>query len=223
MGELARGGDVWEKLLETLHPELERIARNQPLGRLRDDVDVHRDIVTKAIDKLHKDEHKAIIRFVNHDKPPPLEAWVRVLVRNAAIDVMRARPEYIRGRQGDKPGWLSLATLATVDGVKPPDSIVAKRREVESFLNNAIAAARSLIESIGSVDAVDKLAEEWNIPTLHTRRLVNKIDVFKPVLSLVLAGHNHTEIAAELGLSRREVELVIGYLEQFFHASGFAA
>ncbi len=213
---------AWATLLEILDPELERIARNQPLGRLRDDIDVHRDIVTKTIDKLHKDEHRAIARFVDHDAPPPLEAWIRVMVRNAAIDVMRARPEFIRGRGGDKPKWLSLATLATLDAVNSADSLVAKRQEVESFLANAIASARALTTSLGGANAATKLADEWKIPILHTRRLVKKVALYQPVLSLVLAGCDHTAIAERLGMSRREVELLIGYLEQFFHASGFA-
>jgi len=218
-----RESGAWTTLLEALHPELEQIVKNQPLGRLRDDVDVHRDIVTKTIDKLHKDEHRAIARFVDHEAPPPVEAWMRVMVRNAAIDVMRARPEFIRGRGGDKAKWLSLATLATRDGVRQADSLAAKRREVESFLANAIAAARALVIELGNAEAATKLADEWKIQVLHTRRLTKKAELYQPVLSLVLAGHDHTEIAERLDLSRREVELVIGYLEQFFHASGFAA
>lgn len=38
------------------------------------------------------------------------------------------------------------------------------------------------------------------------------------VLVAVLAGHAHTEIAARLGITRREVELSVRYIEELLHA-----
>ena len=151
-----------------------------------------------------------------------MRAWVRVLVRSAAIDFMREQPEYVRGGKNTEPGWISLDTLASSDGADVPDSLAEKRREVESFLAEATERARVVVESDGD-EAVSILAREWNVQPLHTRRLIKKVDLYLPVLDKVLAGHSYPEVGASIGISRREVELIVGYIEELLHARGFAA
>ncbi len=220
--EVAAGNpEAWEQLLALLSPLVERCSRAQPIGRLRDDEDAVRDIVAKVIAKLHANEHRTIKKFVEKEDPPPLEAWIRVLVRSAAIDVMRAHPEFVRGSKKREPGWLSLATLVTREG-PAPNTLAAKQREVETFLAQSMREAREELERSPS-DAAANLAAAWKIPVLHTRRLVKRVDVYERVLDHVLAGPSYVEVAAELRMSRREVELVVGYIEEFFHCRGFAA
>ncbi len=213
---------AWSTLLEQLEPEIDRIARYQKIGRLRTDEDAIRDIVTKVIARLHAGDYRAVKKLFALDEPPKVKAWMRVLVRSAAIDVMRAQPEFLRANKKNSAGWISLDTLVTVDGVKTPDSLVAKQREVEQFMARASLDARSAIAEHGD-DAASALAELWKIAPVHARRIIKKVEVFEPVLKMVLAGFNYIEIAKELSLSRREVELTVGYIEEFFHARGFAA
>ncbi len=217
------GGQVeaWGELLIALSPILEALASRQPLGRLRDDVDTQRDIVAKVIGKLHRDEHELVKKFVGHKTPPPLKAWIRVLVRSAAIDVMRGKPEFQRGNQERLPGWFSLATLVTRDGANRADSLEAKQREVEVSMTQAIVSARAAIAEEGD-EATLALAREWNVAPLHVRRLVQRIDLYPVVLKMVLAGFTYVEIADQAACSRREIGLVVGYIEEFFRARGFA-
>ena len=180
-----------------------------------------------------KDARALTRQWVSVDLPPPDavarlakdpdgEAWVRVLVRSAAIDVMRGRPEFRRGGGEREHGWFSLATLVTRDGMRAPDTLAAKQREVERFMSESVRAAKEAMAGRPS-SAASSLAERWRIPVLHTRRLVKKVELYEPILQRVLAGQSYPEVASALELSRREVELVIGYIEELFHARGFAA
>lgn len=197
------------------------MTRNQPVGRLRDDEDVQRDIVASVIGKLYADEHRVVKKLVAAEEQPVLQAWFRVLVRRAAIDIMRGRPEFRRGSKEKQPAWVSLATLVTRDGALAPSSLVAKQREVESFMARSLKEARTAIASMGD-RAAESLATQWKIPAIHSRRLVKRVDYYGEVLELVFAGNSYVEIAKQTKLSRREVELIVGYIEEFFHARGFA-
>lgn len=223
MQDVSNGEELgWSSLLVMLEPEIEKLARYQRIGRLRTNEDALRDIVTKVIARLHAGEHKAVKKLFALDEPPNVKAWIRVLVRSAAIDVMRAQPEFIRKNKNNDAGWIDLDTLVTVDGIKTPDSLIAKQREVEQFMSQASSDARNAITLHGD-KAAAVLAEDWKVPLLQARRVIKKIDIFEPILKKVLAGHNYVEIGKSLELSRREVELVVGYIEEFFHARGFAA
>lgn len=213
---------AWGKLLTALSPELEKLSRHQPIGRLRDDDDARRDIIAKVIARLHAHDYRTIKNWAADPEPAPPRAWIRVLVRSAAIDVMRARPEYIRASEKRLPGWFSLATLATQAGAPQADSLLVKQKEVERFMKSAVEAAQEELQNHGD-EAAGQLAKTWKIPLVHTRRLVKRIDDYQKVLAMVLAGHSYKEVAQTLELSRREVELIVDYIEEFFHARGFAA
>lgn len=223
LAAVARGVDgAWSRLLVALEPEIERIARRAPIGRLRIDIDARRDVVTAVIAKLHRDEHAAIKRFVGQADPPPLLAWLRLLVRRTAIDVMRGRPEFVRGGELRAPGWMSLATLVTRDGAALPSSLAEMRREVEAFMTRVASEARDAVARHGA-DAAATLAARWQIGVLHTRRLIKRVDDYEVVFDMILTGHTQVEIASRMGRTVREVELVVSYLEELCHACGFAA
>jgi hypothetical protein len=212
---------AWADLLVALTPELEEIARRAPIGRLRGDADARRDVVTAVIAKLHADGHRVIKKLVAATDPPPLSAWVRLLVQRAAIDVMRGRPEFVRGGADREPGWLSLATLVTQHGAEVEGSLVTKRREVEQFIQRSAQEARDAAAQFGD-DAAAKLAATWGIAVVHARRMVKR-DAYESVLALILEGHTVSEVAERLGQTRREIDLIVEYIEALCHARGFAA
>src|SRR5262249_8450175 len=136
------GGTAWPPLLEVLEPELSIMARRQPIGRLRDREDSPREIVTRAIARLHAREFAAIKKLAAMEPPPELQAWLRVLVRRSAIDYMRESPEYQRGNANRADKWITLASLSSSGQAAPaPDSLAEKREAVMRFVRDAAERA----------------------------------------------------------------------------------
>jgi hypothetical protein len=209
-GDLAQ----WPQIQTMLHPELVRLARQAPIGRLRGDVDAAHEVAARVLERLHAHELRAVKRLFSTEREPVVRAWIQVLVRTTAIDVMRQHAEYQRGSPRRAAGWVSLATLASDFGALAATSLVEKQRDLERFLARAIDEAAEATP--------DELAARWQIEAIHTRRLVTKGPRYLPVLRLVLAGHSYPEVATQLSLTRREVELVVAYIEELLHARGFA-
>ncbi len=197
----------WPALQEALHPELVKLARHAPIGRLRGDRDAAHEVAARVLERLHAHQFRAVQRLFSTEREPVVRAWIQVLVRTAAIDVMRAQPEYQRA----ETKWLSLATLSSNPGSPAPASLIEKQRELERFLARAIEEAGE-----------PGIATVWNIDPKHVKRLATKGERYLPVLRLVLAGHSYPEVAAKLELTRREVELVVEYIEDLLQARGFA-
>src|SRR5262249_59457461 len=87
LAAVAESGDTaWPALAAALDPELAQMARRQPIGRLRDREDTPREVVTRALARLHAREFTAVKKLCAMDPPPELRAWLRVLVRRSAID-----------------------------------------------------------------------------------------------------------------------------------------
>lgn len=215
---IARGDtSAWTALLTALEPELLTMARRQPIGRLRDSADTPREIVTRVFARLHAREHAAIRKLCAYDPPPELRAWLRVLVRRSAIDYMRESPEFERATAARPDRWISLASLSSGAPAPGPSSLAEKRELVATTVRDMVARATAELRARGD-DAFTRLALEWRIPRIHVRRLATKGEQLLSVLGAVLEGRNQTEIAAQLGLTRREVELTIGYLEELLQA-----
>lgn len=217
-----RGDAAWPELQAALHAELERLARFQPIGRLRRDVDAPPEIAARVLTRLHANDYRAVKRLFAAEKPPEVRAWVRVLVRTAAIDVMREHADYVRGSERREAGWISLHTLASQAGAPAPNSLAEKQREVERFLAQAVAEAQQAVAEHGD-DAVSSLAIGWKVEPLQARRVIKKGGQYLPILRLVLAGHSYPEVATQLAITRREVELIVGYIEELLQARRFAA
>lgn len=218
----AHGGDGWSAVQEALHPELLRIARRQPIGRLRDDRDAAHEVATRVLERLHAHEFRAVKRLFETEREPVVRAWIQVLVRTAAIDVMRQHAEYRRAGVRETAGWISLATLASNPGSPAPSSLVQKQRELERFIARTLDEVDAATAEHGA-EMTAVLAARWGVEPLHVRRLATKGERYLPVLRLVLAGHSYPEVATQLSLSRREVELLIQYLEQLLQSRRFAA
>jgi DNA-directed RNA polymerase specialized sigma24 family protein len=206
---------AWPALMTALEPELVAIARQQPIGRLRDREDSPREITAAVFARFHSNDHAVIRRLCAQQPRPELRAWLRVVVRRAAIDYMRANPEFERASNR----WISLATLtSSAPEIRADaDSLVEKRAQVLSSLREMVAAAATETAARGE-DAIGHLALEWGVERLHVRRLVARGEQYLTVIGAVFAGHSHTDTAAQLGLTRREVELTLGYVEDLLRA-----
>jgi DNA-directed RNA polymerase specialized sigma24 family protein len=218
------GGDAaWKALLVELEPELALMARRQPIGRLRDREDTPREIVTRVIARLFSRDHTAIKKLCSIDPPPELRAWLRVLVRRSAIDYMREHPEFERGNVERAPRWVSLASFNSGENAAAdPSSLAEKRAQLLGFIREAVEQAKAEHAAHGE-DALFRLALEWKITRIHVRRIVARGDQYLQVLSAVLEGNSYPEIAEHLGVTRREVELTVRYIEDLLRARKFGA
>jgi DNA-directed RNA polymerase specialized sigma24 family protein len=217
------GGDrAWPALASALEPTIVAMARHQPIGRLRDLEDSSREIVTRVLDRLHARDHAAIRKLCALDPPPELQAWLRVLARRSAIDMLREHPEFDRGGAARAPGWISLASLTSGALAPDPSSLEQKKSEVIAFVRASVERAAAAQRAAGE-DGLGQLALEWRIAKVHVRRLIKHGDQYLAVLSLVLAGHSYVETAAQLGGTRREVELAVRRIEELLRARGFGA
>ena len=218
----ADGESAWGPLLVELEPELATFARRQPIGRLRDQEDTPREIVTRVIARLHAREFAAVKKLCAQDPPPELRAWLRVLVRRSAIDYMRESPEFERGNDKREHRWISLATLSSGDAALDPDSLAQKRREVLTFIREAVELAAAESKQHGVEAAISRLSLLWKVPRIQVRRLIAKGEQYLAVLTSVLEGRTYPETAEQLGLTRREVELTVRYIEELMRERGFS-
>jgi len=216
----AGGEDAWGNLLVELEPELAQFAKRQPIGRLRDREDSPREIVTRVIARLHARDHAAVHKLCAQDPPPELRAWLRVLVRRSAIDYMRESPEFERGNATRAHRWISLATLSSGAVAPVPDSLAEKRAAVLAFIQGAVEHVEAERRAHGE-DALGRVAMTWKIGRIQVRRLLAKGPQYVTVLNAVLEGRSYPEIAAQLGLTRREVELTVRYIEELMRERGF--
>ncbi|HEY4057225.1 MAG TPA: hypothetical protein VGM39_11485 [Kofleriaceae bacterium] len=218
----ADGEAAWPALVVALFPPVLKLATYQPIGRLRNDKDAAHEIATRVLERLHARELAAVKKLCVATPTPRLDAWLRVLVRNSSIDVLRASPEFERANDRREARWLSIATLASTPGA-PPDSLAEKRREVISFVMAAVSRVQSVARDRELDDALALLSVEWDISRIHVRRLAQRGTRFVAVLESVLAGHTYPEVAEVLGITRREVELSVQYVEELLAARRFAA
>jgi DNA-directed RNA polymerase specialized sigma24 family protein len=214
---VARGDDSWPALMAALEPELLAMAKRAPIGRLRGREDSPHDIVTRVFARLHAREFAAIKKLCETEPTPELRAWLRVVVKRAAIDYMRASPEFERATPDRPPDWVSLATLTSMAPSPIADSLVAKRELVVNTVRDMTARAVAEVKQRGD-DAYTHLALEWKIARIHVRRLATRGDTFLAVLVAVLEGRTQAEIADKLSLTRREVELTVRYVEELLQA-----
>ena len=220
----ATGSDAdWKALLVELEPELTPMARNQPIGRLRDREDSPREIVTRVVARLFNKAYAAIKKLCAMEPPPELRAWLRVLVRRSAIAYMREHPEFERGNAERSPRWISLASPGSGEAVaNAPSSLAEKRAQVIAFIRAAVDEAAAAFKAEGD-EALFRLALEWKVTRIHVRRIVKSGDQYVQVLTHVLEGLSYPETAAKLGISRREVELTVRYIEELLRERRFGA
>jgi DNA-directed RNA polymerase specialized sigma24 family protein len=145
-----------------------------------------------------------------------LRAWLRVIVRRSAIDYMRASPEFERATAHRPDRWISLASLTSA-APAAAESIVEQRRLVLSTTRDLVDRAARAYRAEGD-RALTRLAQEWRLARLQVRRLATRGDQMIAVLVAVLEGRAQGDTAAALGLTPREVELTVRYLEELLRA-----
>lgn len=231
---------AWPALLELIEPRLRVWVRYQKIGRLRRREDDLHNIVVEVLDKLSRDDFRVLRGYAAMSGQPSFQGWLRRVLRSCAIDYLRRHPEYRRsgrppvsgdgasgdgspgdGSPGDGSGvsegrWFTLQTLTTGIAQNPMDSVVDKRRQVRAALAQHIAEARALQSK--NPDAIAILAERWRVDTRHVKRLLERGERMQQVIELLFTGYRHNDIADQLGLSRREVELALKYVEEFLSA-----
>ncbi len=220
---VASGATAWQPLAAALEPVLLQMAKNQPIGRLKDREDSPREIATRVLARLHKREFDAIKRVCSLSPRPELRAWLRVIVKRSAIDYMRESPEYERGNANRDHRWVSLATLSSRAIAPAGDSLKVKREMVLAFIRDAVERGTTEIKKCGVDDAIAQLSLTWKIDRTHVRRLIQRGEQYLKVLTMVLDGHSYPETAEKLGITRRECELTIRYIEDLLEARGFAS
>src|SRR3569833_3342453 len=85
---VTRDPAAWPALMAALEPELLGIARQPPIGRLRDREDSPREIMTAMFKRFHANDHANKQRQCAQQPRPELRAGLRGVVRRAAIDYM---------------------------------------------------------------------------------------------------------------------------------------
>jgi DNA-directed RNA polymerase specialized sigma24 family protein len=216
------GDPAWPALAAALEPLLLWMAKSAPIGRLKDRDDSPREIVTRVLARLHKKNFEAVRRLCTMSPRPELRAWIRVIVKRSAIDYMRESPEYERGNAKREDRWISLATLNSRAVAPNQDTLAEKRDLVLAFVRDCVGKARALVADHGEDDAQARLALDWKIDRTHVRRLIARGEQYLKVLTSVLEGHSYPETAERVGLTRREVELTVRYIEDLLEARGFA-
>lgn len=207
--EVPSGGEpAWKVFMERLEPELQVLVRYQKLGRLHAHEDTVADVVLAVFEKLARDDYRTLHAYLARDPRPSFSAWMRRVVQSAAIDYMRTRAEYKRTAEPGEERWHELATLTSGVGARLPGTLTEKRRQLVRDLRQAV--------QIASHDGAAALARTWRIAEVQARRVANKGELYEPVLQRVFAGFTYAEIATELELSRREVELIVQYLVELF-------
>jgi hypothetical protein len=218
---VASGEAAWQPLAAALFPALLKLAGHQPIGRMRNDKDAAHEISTRVLERLHRREFAAIHKLCAAEPTPKLDAWLRVLVRNAAIDAVRDAPEFERATERRDARWISLDTLVSTPGALP-DSLVEKRRTVLAFIAAAVARVEAVSREKSGDDVLAALATEWGIGRIHVRRLVQRGARYLAVIDAVLAGNSYPEVAEQQAITRREVELTVQYVEELLAARRFA-
>jgi len=129
-------------------------------------------------------------------------------------------PEYQRGNVDRADRWVSLASFSSGDAAAAdPSSLAQKRAQVIAFVQATVDRAGAEHRAHGE-DALFQLALEWKITRIHVRRVVTRGEQYVAVLTSVLDG---PETATRLGITRREVELTVRYIEELLRARGFGA
>lgn len=209
-GVLNGGDAAWSELMRVLEPELQVLVRYQKIGRLRGRSDEAHDIILAVFEKLKRDDCRALRGYFDREQRPSFAAWMRRVVQSCAIDYMRGHAEYNRAATDSQQRWNTLATLTTGVGAKLRGTLEDKRAQVIRDLREAVR--------ITGADGAEALASRWNVGAVQARRVAKKGDLYEPVLQRVFAGFSYPEIAAELELSRREVELIVQYLVELLTA-----
>lgn len=179
--ELVLAGDVdaWQRLVVRINHLASSLAAKRFPTRGEDFV---RGVALRAIERVEMGAFKTLARFAEVRSRYPalaLDAWIHTVIKNAAIDELRAQPD--------------VARSASASGRKLIRRPHVSLEDEHGSKTGAKAFERSL-------DARRVL--RW----IRDGRLT---DVQRQALSLWLFGHGHAEIAAIMSLSTEDVSRLL--------------
>lgn len=175
---------AWAQLWVALEPELRRMWRFAPIGRLRDREDDRANAMVYFFDKLRADDHRVLRRYFDASDRPPLKPWMRTVFVRTAIDYMRSHEEFQRRatpadherQQRSQHRWIELMSLTSnVDG-------------------GAYSLSRRVL-ALRLLERLDAAAAEAKPEQAQRRAL------YRPALEHWLTGATMAEIAQALALS----------------------
>ena len=137
--------------------------------------------------------------------------------RQALRDRLHAREPRVRARDREARASLDLARDAVVvAGTAARCRIRSPRSATRSPRSCATAVERARSETEGARRRRCDRAARARVEDrrIHVRRLIARGEQYVAVLNAVLAGFSYPEIGEKLGISRREVELTVRYLEE---------
>ena len=201
---VTRDPAAWPELMAALDLELLAMARHQRIGRLRDNEDSPREIVAAVYKRMHANDHAFIKRLCALEPRPDLQAWLRVVVRRAAIDYMRTNPEFARAENR----WISLATLTSSAPGVPADSLVEKRAEVVRALREMVDAWPFLQATLANLEMV--LAKSDMAIAGHYLPLVEDQDAGRAIFGRIRSAWQGTR---DCLLQDASIRLPLPYIE----------
>jgi DNA-directed RNA polymerase specialized sigma24 family protein len=183
-GACAGDEAAWQELWRWLDPQLDALVRRRRvLGRFSQRDDERRGLVLQVMGKLRQDGFRRLEMYRQERARNPaltLLGWLTVVTRNAAVDYLRAHPDYRADgpRTGaQRPGGLRellpLPSGSRGPGNRPPVTALGTAGELLAY------ARRELPE--------------------RQRR----------ALELWMAGHGAADIAEALGLGAPEAERLV--------------
>jgi DNA-directed RNA polymerase specialized sigma24 family protein len=198
--EQAADGDelAWQSLWGLLDSQLDRLVRrHRLLGRLSDREDDRRGVVVLVMDKLRQDGFRRLKLFRDERRRNPdlaPMAWLAVVTRHAAIDYLRAHPDYV--------------AAAPRDGSRRPGNVV----EPVDLPSESRLGLRPPMTMKGTAGEVINYARRELSPQQ------------RGALELWLAGHSAADIAVTIGTAsvdeaERIVRAAIERLRRRFRSS----
>lgn len=190
--------DAWRALWTALDSRLESLVRQRRLlGGLSQNEDDRREVVLRVMGRLQQDGFRRLRLFVRQRNDSPglsLVAWLTVVARNAAIDYLRAHPDFLASRS--RQAARHRGTVADILTLPPPSRGPGLRPPV-----TAGGTARQLLEYAGR-----------ELPEFQCRSL-----------ELWVTGHSASDIAQTTGLAtaeeaERSVRAALEKLRRHFRA-----
>lgn len=176
--ERLRRGDegAWPELVAAVHPLVLAICRHRGYGRGGDDEDTSREVALLVLERLRQRAFAALRAYADsrekYGDGTSFSRWLGVVVHNAHVDHVRARPETHRTRSGGGRG------LAQTDLALQPEM-------------DPLAATEGGAELRGAeIIRVARLLEHGDFPPVGRQALL-----------LWLTGHTPAEIARRLTLT----------------------
>jgi DNA-directed RNA polymerase specialized sigma24 family protein len=160
----ASGGDEgsWHELWRRLEPRLSRVLRRpRILGPLsRSDDPVH-DVLLAVMAKLRDDDFRRLRGYLEARRATPtltFMRWVIVVAKRAAIDRLRADPEYLDLRTGGERGgaWVETGELRAdwnLPAARLPMTNRVAARQILRFAGAALTAPQRRAVEMWSEEA----------------------------------------------------------------------